>query len=174
MPGWPAKKNAAFNMQFPIFDADGDLVTAAASLDSEVSKDGGTFTDATNEAAEIATSSGMYRLVLTATEMNADEVAVITKTGTAGAKTAVNVMYTATRQLVDLAFPNISGRGMDIDASGGAETGSFQAGAITAAAFAASAIDAAAIANGAIDAATFAAGAMDAGAISKSPLQPAT
>jgi len=134
MADWPPKKNAAFIVTFPIYDADGDLVTAAATLDSEVSKDGGTFTDCTNEAGELATSSGMYTLSLTATEMNADIVAVITKTGTAGAKTAVNVMYTATRQLVDLAFPNISGRGMDIDASGGAETGSFQAGAITAAA----------------------------------------
>ena len=66
------------------FDADGDLVTAAASLDSEVSKDGGTFTDCTNEASEIATSSGIYTLALTATEMNADIVATITKTATAG------------------------------------------------------------------------------------------
>src|SRR3972149_5999133 len=143
MADWPPKKNAAFIVTFPIYDADGDLVTAAATLDSEVSKDGGTFTDCTNEAGELATSSGMYTLSLTATEMNSDIVAVITKTGTAGAKTAVNVMYTATRQLVDLAFPNISGRGMDIDASGGAETGSFQAGAITAGALSARGIDSA-------------------------------
>src|SRR3990172_10392612 len=103
MADWPPKKNAAFIVTFPIYDADGDLVTAAASLDSEVSKDGGTFTDATNEAAEIATSSGMYRLVLTSTEMNADEVAVITKTGTAGAKTAPNVIYTSAPQIDDVA-----------------------------------------------------------------------
>lgn len=103
MAGWPAKKNAAFNMQFPIFDADGDLVSGAAGLDSEVSKDGGTFTDCTNEAVEIATASGMYRLVLTATEMDADEVAVITKTTTTGAKTAPNVIYTSARQIDDLA-----------------------------------------------------------------------
>jgi hypothetical protein len=118
MADWPAKKSAAFNLQFPIFDADGDLVTAAASLDSEVSKDGGTFTDCTNEAAEIATSSGMYRLVLTSAEMGADEVAVITKTGTAGAKTAPNVIYTAARQLVDLAYPTVSGRSLDVSAGG--------------------------------------------------------
>jgi len=55
MSDWPPKKNAAFTVTFPIYDADGDLVTAAATLDSEVSKDGGTFTDCTNEAAELAT-----------------------------------------------------------------------------------------------------------------------
>lgn len=176
MADWPPKRAAAFTVTFPIYDADGDLVTAAASLDSEVSKDGGTFTDVSpGEATEIATSSGIYTLALSATEMTADIVATITKTGTAGAKTAVNVMYTATRQLLDLAYPTTSGRSMDIDASGGVEVGSFQAGAITAAAFTAGAIDAAAIAtdaigaaelaDGAITAATFAAGAIDAAAI---------
>ena len=45
-------------------NADGDLVTGAASLDSEISKDGGTFADVTAEATEIATNSGMYYLDL--------------------------------------------------------------------------------------------------------------
>jgi hypothetical protein len=53
------RKNVAYRVTFPIFDADGDLVTGATALDSEVSKDGGTFADATNEATEIATSSGI-------------------------------------------------------------------------------------------------------------------
>ena len=56
------RKNVAYRVTFPILDADGDLVTAAAALDSEVSVDGGTFADATSEATEIATSSGMRRL----------------------------------------------------------------------------------------------------------------
>lgn len=86
-------KNVAFRAVFPIYDADGDLVTGAASLDSEVSKDQGAFADCTNEATEIATASGMYYLDLTATEMNADCVTVIVKTGTAGAKTTVLVFY---------------------------------------------------------------------------------
>lgn len=114
MADWPPKKNAAFSVVFPIYDADGDLVTGATGLDSEVSKDGGTFTDVTpDEAAEIATSSGMYELDLSATEMNADRVAVITKSNEG--KTAVNVMYTATRQLIDLAFPVTSGRGLLVE-----------------------------------------------------------
>lgn len=87
------RKNAAYRVTFPILDADGDLVTGATGLDSEVSKDGGAFADCTNEATEIATSSGMYFLDLTATEMNADTVAIIVKTSSVGAKTTPIVMY---------------------------------------------------------------------------------
>ncbi|MFN9380385.1 MAG: hypothetical protein ACK6BQ_10545, partial [Bacteroidota bacterium] len=90
---WNPKKNVAYRVTFPILDADGDLVTGATGLDSEVSKDAGTFADCTNEATEIATSSGVYYLDLTATEMNADTVAVIVKTTSSGAKTTVLVMY---------------------------------------------------------------------------------
>jgi len=86
-------KGVAYRATFPILDADGDLVTAAADLDSEISKDGGTFADCDNEATEIATSSGMYYLDLTATEMNADTVAIIVKTSTSGAKTTPIVFY---------------------------------------------------------------------------------
>lgn len=88
------RKNAPYRATFPILDADGDLVTGAAGLDSETSGDGGTFTDCTNEATEIATSSGMYYLDLTAAEMNYDTVSVIVKTSTSGAKTTVLVLYT--------------------------------------------------------------------------------
>lgn len=87
------KKNVAYRVIFPIYDADGDLVTGATGLDSEVSKDCGTFADCTNEATEIATSSGMYYLDLTSTEMNADSVAVIVKTSSSGAKTTPIVLY---------------------------------------------------------------------------------
>lgn len=86
-------KNTAYRVIFPILDADGDLVIGAAGLDSEVSKDCGTFADCTNEATEIATSSGVYYLDLTSTEMNADSVAVIVKTSTSGAKTTTIVLY---------------------------------------------------------------------------------
>ena len=87
------RKNVAYRITFPILDADGDLVTGATGLDSEVSKDGGTFADATNEATEIATASGVYYLDLTSTEMNADTVAVIVKTTSSGAKTTTLVIY---------------------------------------------------------------------------------
>lgn len=92
---------APYTVAFPILDADGDLVTGAASLDSEVSKNGDTFSDCTNEATEIATNSGVYYLTLTATEMTADVVSVIVKTSTSGAKTTTLVLYP--RKLVTLA-----------------------------------------------------------------------
>lgn len=87
------RKNTAYRVTFPLMDADGDLVTGATGLDSEVSKDAGTFADCTNEATEIATSSGMYYLDLTSTEMNADCVAIIVKTSSSGAKTTPIVLY---------------------------------------------------------------------------------
>lgn len=85
------QKNVAYRVTFPILDADGDLVTGATSPDSEISKDGGTFADCTNEATEIATASGMYFLDLTSTEMNADTVAIIVKSGSG--KTTPIVLY---------------------------------------------------------------------------------
>jgi hypothetical protein len=90
------RKGVAFRATFPIYDADGDIVTGAAGLDSEISKDGGTFADCANEATEIATSSGVYYLDLSSTEMDADTVAVIVKTSTSGAKTTVLVFYPET------------------------------------------------------------------------------
>lgn len=87
------RKNTAYRVTFPLLDGDGDLVTGATGLDSEVSIDGATFTDCTNEATEIATSSGMYYLDLTSSEMNGDTVAIIVKTSSVGAKTTPIVLY---------------------------------------------------------------------------------
>lgn len=84
---------APFAVVFPILDADGDPVTGAAGLDSEVSKNGDTFADCTNEAVEIATSSGIYYLSLTAAELTAAVVALIVKTSTTGAKTTPLTLY---------------------------------------------------------------------------------
>ena len=91
---------APYTIVFPVLDNDGDLVTAAAALDSEVSKNGDTFADCTNEATEIATSSGVYYLSLTGTEMTTDIASVIVKTTTADAKTTPVVLYP--RKLVTL------------------------------------------------------------------------
>lgn len=86
-------KNTAYRLTFPIYKSDGTLITGAAGLDSEVSKDAGTFADCTNEATEIATSSGVYYLDLSSTEMNADCVAVVVKTSSTGAVPPVFVLY---------------------------------------------------------------------------------
>lgn len=111
-----------FGITFPILDADGDLVTGATGLDSERSLNGDTFADCTNEATEIATSSGMYYLLLTAAEMTADVVAVIVKTSSSGAKTTVLTLYP--RKLVSLRSGTAQGGAagyITLDASAGAK-----------------------------------------------------
>ncbi len=109
-------KNQDYRLTFPILDADGDLVTGATGLDSEVSKDAGTFADCTNEATEIATNSGMYYLDLTSTEMNADTVAIIVKTSSSGAKTTPIVLYP--QEAGDIKVNVTYVNGVDISATG--------------------------------------------------------
>lgn len=162
-------KNTAYRVTFPIMDADGDLVTGATGLDSEISKDGGTFADCTNEATEIATSSGMYYLDLTSTEMNADTVAIIVKTSSSGAKTTPIVMYPAEATDIPanvtgwngtaVATPDTAGY-PKVTVKDGTGTGEIDTnagkvlladGAITAAVVATGAIDADALAADAVD-----------------------
>lgn len=101
-------KNTAFRVTFPIYDNTGALVSGAAGLDSEVSIDGGTFTDCTNEATEIATSSGIYYLDLTAGEMNGDTIAILVKTSTTDAKTTVLIFYPVVTTAVQLGVNVVS------------------------------------------------------------------
>jgi hypothetical protein len=88
-PIWSAR----YRIYFPIYDASGALVTGAAGLDSERSVDGGSFSDCTNEAVEIASASGVYYLDLTGTEMQTKATIVQVKTTTTGAKTTVITLY---------------------------------------------------------------------------------
>src|SRR3990172_2430560 len=115
MAGFPPKKNSAFVWYFVIRDADGDLVASASALDAEVSIDGGLFNDIT--AAEVDEGQGFYSVALTAAEMNGDVIALICKTGTAGAKSAAQIVYTSTLQLTDTLTAN--------PATGGIAAGSF-------------------------------------------------
>ena len=99
-------KNVASYIVFPIVDADGDLVSGAAELDSEIDhwSDGGApdgFADCTNEATEIGTT-GMYYLSLTQAESNYDYSVVQVKTSTSGAKTQV-ILINRTNQQSDVA-----------------------------------------------------------------------
>src|SRR5688572_28370896 len=91
---WPPKKNAAFDLYFAIRNASSDLVSGAAGLDSERSIDGAAFADCANEATEIG-SSGVYKLALTAADMNGDVIIVQTKTSTPGAKPFLITIYTS-------------------------------------------------------------------------------
>lgn len=93
---------APYTVVFPLLDADGDPVTGA-TCDSEVSKNGDTAVDCTNEGAEIpfdtATNKGMYYLTLTAAEMTADIVTITIYSATS--KATPIVLYP--RKLVTLA-----------------------------------------------------------------------
>jgi len=84
------QKNANTYIYFPLIDSDGDVVTSAAGLDTEID----TWTDAIapngyadldSEAVEVG--GGWYRLGLSATQMNVDYIAIMVKTSTVGAKT---------------------------------------------------------------------------------------
>jgi len=86
-------KNQAYRVYFPIFDNDGDLVADAASLDSEISIDGATAADCTNEATQIESSWGVYYLELTATEMNSSCSIVKVKSSTSDSKDTVLTLY---------------------------------------------------------------------------------
>lgn len=103
MAGFPPKKNAAFTWYFFIRDADGDPVVGATTLDVESSGDGATFADVAG--TEVDEGEGLYSCPIAAGEMDFDVVALICKTGTAGAKTAAQVIYTSTDQIDDLATP---------------------------------------------------------------------
>jgi hypothetical protein len=90
----------AYLLEFPIVDNDGDPVTGAAGLDSEIAKDDGNYADCTNEAAEKDTTSGTYQITLTAAEMTATKVAVQTKTSTTDAKTTVTILETSPNESI--------------------------------------------------------------------------
>jgi len=85
------QKNVATKILVPIVDADGDIVTGAAGLDTELTYwDDGTsavnWTDLTAEATELQ-ESGWYELGIAQGEMNHDYIALRVQTSTSGAKT---------------------------------------------------------------------------------------
>lgn len=67
------KKSVEYTIVFKMVDAT-DFATPETGITvvEEISKDGGAFTACTNTFAEIG--SGWYKIVLTATEMNANEI----------------------------------------------------------------------------------------------------
>ena len=117
------QKNVASYIVFPIVDADGDFVTGATGLDSEIDSwsDGAApdgFADCTNEATEIG-ATGIYYLSLTNTELNADYVVIQIKTTSAGAKTQAILIQTIVGD-VSLLATTTSGRLLDVSANGNA------------------------------------------------------
>lgn len=122
-----------------------------AAGDFKISIDGAALGNLGTLPAVTPAGSVWVKITLSQAEVNGDNIQVqcIDAAGAEWCDLALDIQ-TAARQINDLTFPNTSGRGMDVDASGGVELGSCQAGSITNAAFAAGAIDAAAIAANAI------------------------
>lgn len=153
------RKNAAARIYFPILDADGDLVSGASGLDSEVSLDGGAFSDCTNEATEIG-SSGIYYLELTAGETNADAICVQVKTSTSGAKTTPMTFYPEEEGDIRVnatAWGGTAVASANVLIDGAVTAAKIANDAITAAKIASNAITTAKINDGAFTAAKFAA-----------------
>lgn len=71
-------RNARFTIQVPYLDADGDP-TDPTTPDTEISKDGGSFADCTEEVSTISGSNGMGYITLTSTEMDASMVSIAAK-----------------------------------------------------------------------------------------------
>lgn len=91
------KKGVEQTVVFAMKATDGSLADSL-TVTASVSKDGGALVLSTNSVAEIG--SGLYKLVLTATEMTADEVAI--RCGATGAKSMVITLYTPDKTMNDV------------------------------------------------------------------------
>lgn len=115
------QKNAATYIVFPIVDGDGDPISSATGLDSEIDQwsDGAApsgFADCTNEAAEIG-STGYYSLSLTQTEMNQDYIAVKVTSTSSGAVPQFLLIRTMVGDVL-LLGTNSSGNAIDVESTG--------------------------------------------------------
>lgn len=147
----------AVTLELDVFDSSGAAVTGLTdgAFTKLLSRNGVTSA-VTVTVAEVG--SGRYSVAFTPNATGQWTVTVRHATyAPRGWKGTVDVRA---RDPDDLAFPTVSGRSLDVDASGGVEVGSFQTGSLTSAAFAAGAIDAAAIATDALGALELAADAV--------------
>ena len=115
------QRNQATYIVFPIIDKNGNLVSGAAGLDSEIDQwNDGTapdgYADCTNEATEIGTS-GTYYLLLTAEEMNFEYVVLKITSTTANALTQIILIRTIIGDPANAATTT-SGIQIDVEAGG--------------------------------------------------------
>lgn len=150
------KKNTAYVTYISLPDAVSPMLMKSsptlAAGDFKVSIDGGALANLATLPTNTPAASKMVKISLSTSEMNGDNITVVCSDQTSPPEWGDFVLniQTSARQVDDLAFPNTSGRGMDVDASGGVEVGSFQDNAITAAAIATDAITAAKMASDAV------------------------
>jgi len=99
MASWPPLKNSEFTLVGIIRDADGDIVTSHGTLSAKISKDAETDNDTTNTPTAIGSTNRFIKLVITATEMNADSIAITIADTASGAKEFFALIYTDTVQI---------------------------------------------------------------------------
>jgi len=108
-------KNTAFRLYFEFRKNDGTIITTVTGADTEVSKDGASFADATNEFTEIGTT-GIGYIDLTSTEMDADCVSVkATCTNTDAVPTTIYLYPNETGD-IDVDLTAVGGSTSDVSA----------------------------------------------------------
>lgn len=134
-----------------------------ASGDVKLAKDGGALTDLGTLPVVTPAGSDLVKITLSQSECNADNLTIEFKdaAGSQWCDLTIN-LQTVARQIDDLAFPTVSGRSMDVSATGGVEAdggsiasvsgnvGGVATGGIVAGSFAANAIDNTALAANAV------------------------
>lgn len=113
---YPVKQNAGLNILFFLHDDAGDAVTGATFSTRKISKNGADFGTLTPNATE--KEAGWYLLALTSSETDTLGVLTIYLLPSSGKQ--VNLQFRVHARLPDdLAFPNTSGRGVEVSATGG-------------------------------------------------------
>ena len=100
----PPVKGAAYTLYFTLFKNDGSVIGNPGTITKLVAKDGGGYVDTTNAVTEVNTTYGRCSLVLTATEMTADHVAVYLVDDTSGCVPLVVEMDTPAQTLDHVAL----------------------------------------------------------------------
>lgn len=121
----PPKRGAEFIAYVSLVSqADTKLMKANPTIaagDFQVSKDGGALANLTTLPTVTPAAGKLVKITLSATEMTADNVAIVCSDA-AGAEwcdLTLN-LQTSARQIDDLAFPTVSGRSLDVTATGAA------------------------------------------------------
>lgn len=133
MPSFvPAKKNIAFTFYLSLISQANTKIAQAnptlAAGDAQVAIDDGAPANLATLPVVDADFTKRVKVAMSAAEMNGDNITIIFSDA-AGAEwcdLTVNIQ-TAARLIDDLAFPNVSGRGVDVDATGGVEITANQA-----------------------------------------------
>lgn len=138
---YPLKQSTAITVPFFAHDSNGDGVTGLvdAGFTKRISKNGGAFAAMTVTITEM--ENGWYSFPLSTS--HSDTNGILTISFSHASTKRANLQFRVFARINDdFTFPNTSGRGIDVDASGGVEVGTFQSGAITSTALAASANEA--------------------------------